>query len=217
MNQTDLKYVIGYSSVSHMGYVILGIAMANRFGLEGAVFQMFAHGIMTALFFALIGYVYESSHTRQIAEISRPHAPDSLGRRRLRHRVRLQHGPAFHERIRRRAARLHRRHRRTADARRHRLRRRRRSPPHTWSACSAASCSASPPRRSADIEDARPVRVAPMIMSGDDDHGRRHLPGLHVPDHPKRRRAPAREAGRGLADGHHDASSPCCSPRSSSR
>jgi len=70
MNQTDLKYVIGYSSVSHMGYVILGIAMANRYGLEGAVFQMFAHGIMTALFFALIGYVYESSHTRQIAEIS---------------------------------------------------------------------------------------------------------------------------------------------------
>jgi len=70
MSQTDMKYVIGYSSVSHMGYVILGIAMANRYGLEGAVFQMFAHGIMTALFFALIGYVYESSHTRQIAEIS---------------------------------------------------------------------------------------------------------------------------------------------------
>ncbi|HET6352331.1 MAG TPA: NADH-quinone oxidoreductase subunit M [Coriobacteriia bacterium] len=70
MSQTDLKYVIGYSSVSHMGYVILGLSMANRFGLEGAVFQMFAHGIMTALFFALIGYVYEKSHTRQIAEIS---------------------------------------------------------------------------------------------------------------------------------------------------
>jgi len=69
MKQTDLKYVLGYSSVSHMGYVILGIAMANRFSLEGAVFQMFAHGIMTALFFALIGYVYESSHTRQIDEI----------------------------------------------------------------------------------------------------------------------------------------------------
>lgn len=70
MNQTDLKYVIGYSSVSHMGYVLLGLAMADRFGLSGAVFQMFAHGIMTALFFALIGYVYEKSHTRQIAEIS---------------------------------------------------------------------------------------------------------------------------------------------------
>jgi NADH-quinone oxidoreductase subunit M len=70
MSQSDLKYVIGYSSVSHMGYVILGIAMANSFGLQGAVFQMFAHGIMTALFFALVGYVYEKSHTRDISEIS---------------------------------------------------------------------------------------------------------------------------------------------------
>lgn len=70
MNQADLKYVIGYSSVSHMGYVLLGLAMMNRYGLEGAVFQMFAHGIMTALFFTLVGYVYESTHTRQIAEIS---------------------------------------------------------------------------------------------------------------------------------------------------
>jgi NADH-quinone oxidoreductase subunit M len=69
MNQTDLKYVIGYSSVSHMGYVLLGFAMMDRFALEGAVFQMFAHGIMTALFFALIGYVYEKAHTRRIAEI----------------------------------------------------------------------------------------------------------------------------------------------------
>jgi NADH-quinone oxidoreductase subunit M len=70
MNQKDLKYVLGYSSVSHMGYVILGLAVAGRFGLTGAVFQMFAHGIMTALFFALIGFVYERAHTRQIADIS---------------------------------------------------------------------------------------------------------------------------------------------------
>lgn len=68
MSQTDLKYVIGYSSVSHMGYVLLGFAMLDRFAIEGAVFQMFAHGIMTALFFALIGYLYESTHTRQIAD-----------------------------------------------------------------------------------------------------------------------------------------------------
>lgn len=70
MNQTDLKYVIGYSSVSHMGYVLLGLAMRNEPGLAGAVFQMFAHGVMTALFFALVGYVYENAHTRRIAEIS---------------------------------------------------------------------------------------------------------------------------------------------------
>ena len=70
MNQTDLKYVIGYSSVSHMGYVLLGIGIGNRYALEGAGFQMFAHGVMTGLFFALIGYVYEQTHTRQIADIS---------------------------------------------------------------------------------------------------------------------------------------------------
>ena len=70
MNQTDLKYVIGYSSVSHMGYVILGLAVGDRFGVTGAVFQMFAHGVMTALFFALIGFVYEQTHTRAIADIS---------------------------------------------------------------------------------------------------------------------------------------------------
>jgi NADH-quinone oxidoreductase subunit M len=70
MSQTDLKYVIGYSSVSHMGYVLLGLAIGDKFALTGAVFQMFAHGIMTGLFFALIGYVYEKTHTRKIAEIS---------------------------------------------------------------------------------------------------------------------------------------------------
>ena len=70
MSQTDLKYVIGYSSVSHMGYVLLGLAVGGKFGLSGAVFQMFAHGIMTGLFFALIGFVYEQTHTRQIADIT---------------------------------------------------------------------------------------------------------------------------------------------------
>ncbi|NTU71618.1 MAG: NADH-quinone oxidoreductase subunit M [Coriobacteriia bacterium] len=70
MSQTDLKYVIGYSSVSHMGYVLLGLGIGGRFALTGAVFQMFAHGIMTGLFFALIGFIYEQTHTRAIAEIS---------------------------------------------------------------------------------------------------------------------------------------------------
>ena len=70
MNQTDLKYVIGYSSVSHMGYVLLGIGVGDRFAMAGAAFQMFAHGIMTALFFALIGFVYEQTHSREIVKIS---------------------------------------------------------------------------------------------------------------------------------------------------
>lgn len=67
MVQRDLKFVIGYSSVSHMGYVLLGIAALNTLSLSGAVTQMFAHGIMTALFFALVGNIYHKAHTREIA------------------------------------------------------------------------------------------------------------------------------------------------------
>src|SRR5262245_20380975 len=66
MAQVDLKYVIAYSSVSHMGLVMLGAATLNEAGHNGAVFQMFAHGIMTGLFFALVGLVYEKAHSREI-------------------------------------------------------------------------------------------------------------------------------------------------------
>ena len=62
--QHDLKYVIGYSSVSHMGYVFMGIATMTSVGLTGATLQMFAHGIMTALFFTVVGGIYERTHTR---------------------------------------------------------------------------------------------------------------------------------------------------------
>lgn len=68
MAQKDLKFVIGYSSVSHMGYVLLGVAALNTLSISGAVAQMFAHGIMTALFFALVGNVYNKAHTRMIAD-----------------------------------------------------------------------------------------------------------------------------------------------------
>ncbi len=64
--QTDLKYVIAYSSVSHMGVVMLGAATLTPQGLNGSVFQMFAHGIMTGLFFSLVGLVYEKAHSREI-------------------------------------------------------------------------------------------------------------------------------------------------------
>jgi len=67
--QTDLKYVIGYSSVSHMGIVGLGLATGTVDGLNGSVFQMFAHGIMTALFFSSVGYIYDRTHTRNIHEL----------------------------------------------------------------------------------------------------------------------------------------------------
>ncbi|MEK9659708.1 MAG: NADH-quinone oxidoreductase subunit M [Chloroflexota bacterium] len=62
--QTDLKYVIGYSSVSHMGYVLMGLGTLDSVGVTGASLQMFSHGVMTALFFTLVGAIYERSHTR---------------------------------------------------------------------------------------------------------------------------------------------------------
>ena len=67
--QTDLKYVIGYSSVSHMGIVCLGLATGTIDGINGSVFQMFAHGVMTALFFSSVGYIYDRTHTRDILEL----------------------------------------------------------------------------------------------------------------------------------------------------
>ena len=68
-SQTDLKYIIAYSSVSHMGVVMLGAATLDPLGWNGAVYQMFAHGIMTGLFFALVGLVYERTHTRALAKM----------------------------------------------------------------------------------------------------------------------------------------------------
>lgn len=67
--QTDLKSVIAYSSVSHMGIVGLGLSTVTVGGLNGAVFQMFAHGIMTALLFSSTGYIYDRTHTRMIPEL----------------------------------------------------------------------------------------------------------------------------------------------------
>jgi NADH-quinone oxidoreductase subunit M len=69
MVQTDFKYVIGFSSVSHMGLVMMGFATLSREGLTGAGVQMFSHGVMTALFFAVVGMVYDRAHTRNIPEL----------------------------------------------------------------------------------------------------------------------------------------------------
>jgi len=70
MVQRDFKFVIGYSSVSHMGFVLLGLASMNPIGVSGAVLQMFSHGIMTGLFFAIAGrMVYDRTHTRDLDEL----------------------------------------------------------------------------------------------------------------------------------------------------
>lgn len=67
--QTDFKYVIGFSSVSHMGLVLIGFATLSREGLIGAGIQMFSHGVMTALFFSVVGMVYDRAHTRDISKL----------------------------------------------------------------------------------------------------------------------------------------------------
>jgi NADH-quinone oxidoreductase subunit M len=70
MAQRDFKFIIGYSSVSHMGLVVMALAAATQISLIGAVLQMFAHGVMTALFFAVVGrMIYERTHTRQLPEL----------------------------------------------------------------------------------------------------------------------------------------------------
>jgi NADH-quinone oxidoreductase subunit M len=67
--QRDFKYVIGFSSVSHMGLVSMGFATMNITGLTGAGLQMFSHGAMTALFFGCVGMVYDRAHTRDIPSL----------------------------------------------------------------------------------------------------------------------------------------------------
>jgi NADH-quinone oxidoreductase subunit M len=71
LRQRDLKFVIGYSSVSHMGFVLLGLATANVLGIGGAVLQMFSHGVIAALLFAVAGrMIYRRTHTRDLDALS---------------------------------------------------------------------------------------------------------------------------------------------------
>ena len=77
--QTDFKFVIGYSSVSHMGFVLLGLMTLNQIGMTGAVLQMFSHGIIAGLLFAIVGrIVYDRTHTRQFAELEKMHLAKRL-------------------------------------------------------------------------------------------------------------------------------------------
>ncbi|MDE1921519.1 MAG: NADH-quinone oxidoreductase subunit M [Candidatus Omnitrophica bacterium] len=68
LTQRDLKYLLGYSSCSHMGYILLGLACFNTMGINGVVYLMFAHGIMAALAFALTGFVETQTKTRNLDE-----------------------------------------------------------------------------------------------------------------------------------------------------
>lgn len=72
LRQRDLKFVIGYSSVSHMGFVLLGLAAANALAVSGAILQMFSHGVIAALLFAVAGrMIYRRTHTRDLDALSR--------------------------------------------------------------------------------------------------------------------------------------------------
>ncbi len=77
MSRRDLKFMVGYSSSSHMGYVLLGLASLNIIGFNGAVLLMFAHGVMTGLAFALIGFLYDQTHTRLLPEWAGEYGYDS--------------------------------------------------------------------------------------------------------------------------------------------
>src|SRR5258705_12936774 len=66
MAQSDLKKLVAYSSISHMGYVMLGMAAFTSQGINGAVLQMFNHGTVTAMLFLLVGVIYDRAHHRQI-------------------------------------------------------------------------------------------------------------------------------------------------------
>ena len=70
LHQDDMKLMTGFSSISHMGYVFVGLGTLNVIGMSGAVLQMFAHGVMTALFFLLIGGMYDQTHNRDISNFS---------------------------------------------------------------------------------------------------------------------------------------------------
>ena len=68
--QSDLKRIVAYSSISSMGYVILGLAAFTAFGISGATFQMLSHGLISGLMFMVVGVIYNQTHTRMVADMS---------------------------------------------------------------------------------------------------------------------------------------------------
>ena len=117
--QKDFKFVIGYSSVSHMGFVLLGLVTLNTIGLSGAVLQMFSHGIIAGLLFAVVGrMVYDRTHTRELAVLEgmKLEQGDAVRGGDVRHRGCGLDGPAGLQRIRGGTAGAHRRVAGVSDA-----------------------------------------------------------------------------------------------------
>ena len=101
--QTDLKRLVAYSSVSHMGFVLLGVASLNEVGLTGAALQMFTHGTITGLLFFLVGLVYDRVHTRHIPDLGGLGQQDALHSCSLPHRRIGVSGSSGNQRFRGRA------------------------------------------------------------------------------------------------------------------
>ena len=98
--QTDMKRLVAYSSVSHLGFVMLGIMALTAEGLTGAVYQMLNHGVSTGALFLLVGMLYERRHTRLDLRVRRHRQAGAAHRDRLRDRDALVHRAARHERLR---------------------------------------------------------------------------------------------------------------------
>src|SRR5258707_10404166 len=75
MVQPNLKKLVAYSSVSHLGFVVLGIFAFHNISMQGAVYQMLAHGISTGALFLLVGMLYDRRHTFEISEYGGPSTP----------------------------------------------------------------------------------------------------------------------------------------------
>ena len=90
MVQPDMKKLVAYSSVSHLGFVVLGIAAMNTQGVQGAVYQMLNHGVSTGGLFLIVGMLYERRHTRLIAEFGGLEEGDAAPGRGVPHRRRCR-------------------------------------------------------------------------------------------------------------------------------
>ncbi len=109
MAQTDIKKLVAYSSVSHMGYVLLGMAAFTAAGINGAVLQMFNHGTITAMLFLCVGVIYDRAHHREINGFGGLGLQMPRLHQRLQLRLLRRPGPARPERLRQRGHDLHRR------------------------------------------------------------------------------------------------------------
>ena len=104
MVQPDVKRLVAYSSVSHMGFVVLGLFSFTELGMQGALYQMLNHGVSTGALFLFVGFIYERRHTRMISEFGGLATADALVLDAVCDRVAVVDWPAVSERLRRRVS-----------------------------------------------------------------------------------------------------------------